>query len=161
MDEWLTYQQAGQRHGVSAQAIRQRAIRGNWQRRLSNEGVALVRLPDGVIIRPKNKREHPVELSNEQVKQNSVDPVSERLIAALEAHIATLQAELSFAREELLVERQAALQAIKDYQRIAAELAALKTGQATTITPLSDVAEKRVSSIVDIMQRMKAKANVA
>lgn len=113
------------------------------------------------MIQPKNVREHPVEQPNEQANKNPVEHVSERLIAALEAHITTLQTELSFAKEELLVERQAALQAIKDYQRIAAELATIKTGQPLIAPPLPEAVEKRVSSIVDIMQRMKAKANVA
>lgn len=39
---WLTYRQAGQRFGVSAQAIRQRAIRGNWQRKYNIKGEALI-----------------------------------------------------------------------------------------------------------------------
>lgn len=69
MDQWLTYQEAGERHGVSAQAIRQRAIRGNWQRRRNNEGLALVRIPGDVVIQPKNVREHPVEQPNEQANK--------------------------------------------------------------------------------------------
>ena len=53
---WLTYQQAGERLGISAEAARQRALRGHWPRRRSNDGVAVVQVPDGVTVRTNARR---------------------------------------------------------------------------------------------------------
>jgi DNA-directed RNA polymerase specialized sigma24 family protein len=44
-EEWFTYEEAAERLGVSAESIRQRAIRGRWHRTLGNDGKARVRLP--------------------------------------------------------------------------------------------------------------------
>jgi hypothetical protein len=48
--EWLTYRQAGERLGVSAEAVRSLARRRGWSRQTPNEigGVARVLLPTGV-----------------------------------------------------------------------------------------------------------------
>lgn len=159
MDTWLTYSEAGERFGVSAEAIRQRAIRGNWPRRQNNEGQTTVRLPEGVIIRPKPKK-RPVERANERPVEHpyerpekSLDSASERLVAALEAHVATLKAELEYARAELEAERQAALTAIRDYERVMREMASMK-GHAVPAGP-SEAAVKRAENLVDILQRMR------
>jgi hypothetical protein len=114
-DEWLTYKEAGERLGVSPEAARQRAIRGSWPRRLNNEGAALVRVPEGAISRPRRKNERP----NERPALEAVERADERLVAALQAHIQTLQADLAFARDQ-------AAQAIEAHQRLAAKLAKLK-----------------------------------
>jgi hypothetical protein len=53
--EWLTYRQAGERLGVSAEAVRSRARRRAWSRQTPNEigGVARVLLPTGVDRRSR------------------------------------------------------------------------------------------------------------
>jgi len=56
MGDWETLKQAAERLGMSPEAIRQRAIRGHWPRRRSNEGVALVRVPDDVTVRSYARR---------------------------------------------------------------------------------------------------------
>ncbi len=56
MGDWETYLQAADRLGMSPEAIRQRAIRGNWPRRKSNEGTALVRVPDDITVRSYARR---------------------------------------------------------------------------------------------------------
>jgi hypothetical protein len=113
--DWLTYKEAGAALGVSAEAARQRAIRGSWPRRLSNEGMALVRVPEGVISRPRRKNGHP----NERPELEAVEQADERLVAALQAHIETLKADLALAREQTA-------QAIEAHRRLAAKLAKLK-----------------------------------
>jgi hypothetical protein len=113
--DWLTYKEAGAALGVSAEAARQRAIRGNWPRRLNNEGVALVRVPEGVTSRPRPKNERP----NEDPAPRVVEQADERLIEALQAHIETLKADLALARDQ-------AAQAIEAHQRLAVKLAKLK-----------------------------------
>lgn len=72
---WLTYQQAGERLGISAEAARQRALRGHWPRRRSNDGVAVVQVPEGVAVRTNARRtpehtgvEHPDEHTDASVR---------------------------------------------------------------------------------------------
>src|SRR3954464_5407203 len=44
-DQWLTYQQAGELLGVSAEAIRRHARRHGWRGQRGNDGKALVFVP--------------------------------------------------------------------------------------------------------------------
>jgi hypothetical protein len=120
--EWLSYKQAGERLGVSPEAARQRAIRGRWPKRLNNEGLALVRMPEGVTSRPRRKNEHPDELPTLE----AVEQADERLVAALEAHIETLKADLTLARDQLLAERQRADAAAAEVVRLSVKLAKAK-----------------------------------
>jgi hypothetical protein len=120
--EWLTYKEAGERLGVSAEAARQRAIRGSWPRRLSNEGMALVRVPEGVSSRPRRKNERP----NERPTLEAVERADERLVAALQAHIETLKADLALARDQLLAERQRGDAAAEEVHRLSVKLAKAK-----------------------------------
>ena len=128
-DEWLTYEQAAERLNISAQAARQRAIRGRWQRTLGNDKRARVRLPDGWTdgvrtgVERVNKR--PVRTGNGRANEQVA---TERLIAAVEAHVETLKGELTAERErtgqvlaDLERERVRADKAVADYQRLAAE----------------------------------------
>jgi hypothetical protein len=113
-DDWLTYEQAGERLGVSPEGARQRAIRGRWQRTKGNDGKARVRLPDGHVdalrtpIGRLNKR--PVRTPSEQASDAA-------LINALEAHVATLKHDLAAAEARLAAadaERAKAISAFAD-----------------------------------------------
>jgi excisionase family DNA binding protein len=53
--DWLTYSEAAERLGVSAEAVRQMAIRGHL-RRTKGDGKALVLLPDGWSPPVRNAR---------------------------------------------------------------------------------------------------------
>jgi hypothetical protein len=123
MGEWLSYQDAGERLGISGEAVRQRAMRGHWPRRKSNEGVALVQIPEGVTVRRRTPVEHPDAYGREHP--------AERLVAALEDHIRTLQADLALARTELAAERDAAREAAAAYRRLADELIELRKAAAS------------------------------
>jgi hypothetical protein len=52
-EQWLTYQQAGELLGMSANAVRQRARRLMWRVQPGNDGRVLVFIPDGVAVRPR------------------------------------------------------------------------------------------------------------
>jgi hypothetical protein len=54
--EWLTYRQAGERLGVSPEAVRSLARRRGWSRQTPNDigGVARVLLPTGAYRRPRS-----------------------------------------------------------------------------------------------------------
>lgn len=65
MSEWLTYAEAAARFGVSAEAVRQIALRRKWPRRKPNDdpyGRVQVLIPDDPEIRPRT----PVQLPSEQ-----------------------------------------------------------------------------------------------
>jgi hypothetical protein len=50
---WLTYAAAGERFGVSADAIRMRAHRLGWRMQPGNDGRTLVLVPDDVELQPR------------------------------------------------------------------------------------------------------------
>lgn len=155
MDEWLTYKEAGDRLGVSAEAARQRAIRGRWQRRMTNEGVAVIRLPEDVNTRT-NTRRTPKQTPVEQVNEHPNEAMAfELLLAALQDHVLTLKDELEYARAELAAERQAALEAIHENQRLRDELAELRNGKPAGSA--SSAAINRAKNLIDILARMREK----
>ena len=47
---WLTYQEAGDRLGVSAEAARAKAARKRWRRQLGNDGLARVLMPSDLPV---------------------------------------------------------------------------------------------------------------
>ena len=53
-ERWITYRQAGELLGISANAVRVRAQRARWPRRVPNMPGAptLVRVPEEVLVRP-------------------------------------------------------------------------------------------------------------
>ena len=53
MPEWLTYAQAGERFGLSSEAVRLRAKRLGWRVQPGNDGRSLVFVPDDVTVRPR------------------------------------------------------------------------------------------------------------
>lgn len=53
MERWLTYQQAGELFGMSAEAARQRTRRLGWRTQPGNEGKTLVLVPEDVAVRPR------------------------------------------------------------------------------------------------------------
>lgn len=121
-DEWLTYGEAAKRLNISVEAVRQRAIRGRWQRTQGNDGRARVRLPDG--------ERTPAERSPRPSVRTPPSDVTaaERLVAALEAHVETLKADLASERErsndalaQLAAEKARADLAIENYFRLAHE----------------------------------------
>jgi hypothetical protein len=69
--EWLTWQQAGQRFGLSPDAVRMRARRLGWRTQPNNEGRTLVLVPADAEVRPRERapeymESHSPERSGEQ-----------------------------------------------------------------------------------------------
>ena len=62
--DWLTYEQAAERLNVSPEAVRQKAIRGRWQRVVGNDGRARVR-PTG---RAFGRRSYPVRTAEQAAR---------------------------------------------------------------------------------------------
>jgi hypothetical protein len=68
---WLTYAQAGERLGMSAEAIRSRARRAGWRTMPGNDGKALVLIPDDATIEPRlagRPGERPAEQTEDLVR---------------------------------------------------------------------------------------------
>ena len=110
--EWLTYEEAAVRLGVSPEAARRRTIRGKWARMPGNDGRTRVRVPDD--WRPHGTP--PVRTDDAA------------LLHALEGHVASLKAEnerlaAQLAAAEARAEKQGAEAAELD-ARYVAELVA-------------------------------------
>ena len=130
--EWLTYQQAAERLGCSPEAIRQKAIRGRWQKTMGNDKRPLIRLPDGwmnavrtAVERKNNKNERSVRTADERASDT-------QLIKALEAHVETLKEQLAVAEArdaqhvaQLAAEQAKVERAFAELSAVAERLAAL------------------------------------
>jgi single-stranded DNA-binding protein len=89
--KWMTYGEAAVRLGVSPEAARRRAIRGNWARMPGNDGRTRVQVPDEL---------HPPRTPD--VRGTELE-----LVSALKSHIDTLKADIERLTAELAGERSA------------------------------------------------------
>jgi hypothetical protein len=117
--DWLTYAEAAERLGITAEAVRYRAMRGRWPRQRGNDGRARVQLPDAppsgvpTASAPRaNPRSDPAHLD------------------ALNAHIETLKNELSRCDAQLVTERERADRAIAELLALAQRLASVEEARA-------------------------------
>jgi hypothetical protein len=65
--DWLTYAQAGERFGLSSEAVRLRAKRLGWRVQPGNDGRSLVLVPDDVTVRPRPRT--PVQSADQPTVQ--------------------------------------------------------------------------------------------
>jgi hypothetical protein len=91
--DWLTYRELAVRLGVSVEAARRRALRARWVKQAGNDGKSRVLLPDDYEIdrRPDGAPDVRPDAAREKSAQST------HLIAALEAHVETLKAQLAAA----------------------------------------------------------------
>ena len=127
MPDWLTYAEAATRFGVSAEAVRQIAMRRKWPRRRPNDdpfGRVQVLIPDDAEIRPRT----------------SVQNLDERLLDVRPS------AELDTPRDALERERDRADRAemAADLERERADQALILTQQATQRAEAAD-ADRRAA----------------
>jgi hypothetical protein len=91
--DWVTYREAAERLGSTAEAIRYRALRGKWPRRRGNDGRARVQLPD---------EPNPVRTPSAQPVRTPSEPrVDQALMDSLREHVASLKAENETLRTQL------------------------------------------------------------
>ncbi len=92
--DWLTYAEAAERLNTTPEAIRQKAIRGRWQRTIGNDKLARVRLPDGWLNRVRTASVRP----NRAAVRTASEPRPDGpFVKALEAHVETLKARFAAA----------------------------------------------------------------
>jgi hypothetical protein len=72
---WLTYAQAGERFGLSSEAVRLRAKRLGWRVQPGNDGRSLVFVPDDVTVRPRPRA--PVQSADQPTVQPAVQPAGQ------------------------------------------------------------------------------------
>lgn len=112
--QWLTYAALAEKLGVSAEAARQKAVRGRWRRQRGNDGRTLVLVEPAVLKRLKaGKRpsdERPVGQVNERVNEH---PDANAAVNALMEHVETLKAALARA-EATVADRDADVRRERD-----------------------------------------------
>jgi hypothetical protein len=142
-DLWLTYAEAGQRLGVSAESIRAKAIRRGWRRQSGNDGRTRVLLPLNV----SEGVEQPVNARSPHVRR-SVDPT---LVNALESHIKTLQGDIEALKEQLRVQADKA-------EKLASDLAARDALGATELAAERARTDRALSEFAVLADRIAALA---
>jgi hypothetical protein len=126
--QWVTYDEAAARLGISGNAIRRRAARGRWARMAGNDGLTRIQMPDEV---PPPRR------GNVGPTAATIDTAA--LVVSLEAHIATLKAEVGRLTGELAEERTGR-QADRDSQ--AEQLAAARAAAEKATAELAALAQR-------------------
>lgn len=108
--EWLRYIEAGERLGISAEAVRQKAIRQHWQRRPGNDGRTEVRVDVDDVLAALPPRRPRVDHQADTGPTPEQPPVEHaggvRTLDAMEQHIVTLKGAI--ARAEALVDAERA-----------------------------------------------------
>ncbi len=123
--EWLRYAEAAERLNTTPEAVRQKAIRGRWQRTIGNDKRALIRLPDGW----PNPVRTPGRPNKPDVRTLSESRTDTQLIKALEAHVETLKEQLAGAEARLAGERAQTEKATAAFSALAERLDALAADQ--------------------------------
>jgi hypothetical protein len=129
--DWLTYAAAAERLNTTPEAVRQKAIRGRWQRTIGNDKLARVRLPDGW---PNGERTATKRPNKTGVRTPSEPRIDAQLIKSLEGRVDDLKQQL------------AATEA-----RLAVTDASLAAERATT--------ERAIGAFADLAERLDALAN--
>jgi hypothetical protein len=159
--QWLTYTEAAARLGVTPEAVRRRAFRSQWARQPGNDGRTRVRVPEDAPV----------------TRSPTARPDAPALVLALEAHIATLKADIERLTAELAGERaarqaelageRAARQADQEQhrERLAAERTARQTDQEHAAARQVDqeqqltaraAADRATAELVELARRLAA-----
>jgi chromosome segregation ATPase len=125
-ETWLTYRELAQALDISAEAARQKAIRGRWPRQRGNDGKARILVDPEAEKAAHTPRTRPDKHLNEHSDER-------RTFEALEAHIGTLKEAV--AKAEALAEhrRQEAETASKRVDHLVAELVEMSMRMAEQI----------------------------
>lgn len=103
MNEWLTYQEAGEKLGILPEPTRKRALRFRWNKTIGNDKKPRTRLPDDYLttVKPPCPKHHAANGGQTAAK----------VILALEGHVATLK------KGEVSAERDWGAKALEDFDK--------------------------------------------
>ncbi len=112
-DQWMTYAQAGELLGLSAEAVRRQATRHGWRRQRGNDGRALVLITDQVsgLVRTRPPGQEPEQLPGRPPGQPDNAATVADLMAALVANRRAAEADAIEARRALEEQRERASRA--------------------------------------------------
>jgi len=132
--EWLTYQQTGERLGISSEAARQRARRLRWRHQRGNDGRTLVQFPES------EEPPAPIRPTVQAGVQSPVQPVGQpagetavlhELVDVLRTQLAKAETRADEDRTQLRVEQERSAAAERQVTELRAlvdnELAELRT----------------------------------
>jgi hypothetical protein len=119
IQEWLTYAEAGQRLGVSPEAVRAKAIRKAWRRQAGNDGKARILVPPEILHTPVQQ---PINGSSTPAVQQPINgrsppvrkPGDQGMLTALREHISTLREDNERLRGDLAAEKERSALAVAD-----------------------------------------------
>ena len=147
--EWLTYQQTGERLGISSEAARQRARRLRWRHQRGNDGRTLIQLPESeeptapVHLAVQTGVQPPVQTPVQPVGQPTGEAVVLReLVDVLRTQLAKVEARADEDRVQLRVERERSAAA----ERQAVELRALVDNELAELRAQMDQARMTLHS---------------
>ena len=156
---WLTYATAGERFGLSADAVRMRAKRLGWRTQPGNDGRTLVWI-DQTAPEPTAEQK---EQRPEQPEQTGTG-LLQRAVVAFESSVTLLGEQLAAERERAKAEQERANGLAERFGVAIAELAAtraaLDQAQAET-TAARQAAEVRIASLEADAERARGVAQEA
>jgi hypothetical protein len=111
IQEWLTYAEAGERLGVSPEAVRAKAIRKAWRRQAGNDGKARILVPPEIlhasVQQPLHGRSTPVVQQPINGRSSPVRKLGDQgMLTALREHISTLRDDNERLRGDLAAEKE-------------------------------------------------------
>jgi chromosome segregation ATPase len=150
-ETWLTYSELGAALGITAEAVRQKAIRARWPRQRDNMGKAQV-LVDVEDVRAtlKPPRERVSDTRDERVSDACV-------IEALQEHIATLKeavAKAEAAGEQRREECEAARKQVDAMVAELAEMARRMADQAAAMDKVRGEANRTGGELAEMARQM-------
>jgi hypothetical protein len=142
--DWLSYAEAAERLNTTPEAVRQKAIRGRWQRTIGNDKKARIRLPDGWADAVRTGNDRRTGGVCELRSDGRPTPLFSRRADALREHNATLKADIEKLEALLATERERADKAITGFEAL------LRTE--------SERADRAITAFESLAQRLEAMA---
>lgn len=140
-EQWLNYQQLAQLWAMSPEAARTRARRGNYQRRVGNDGQAEVLVDTAAPVRkprpPRAGGQSRTAATLPAPATESPPPATAEAlgaIAALEGHVTTLKEQLAKAEAATAAERERVADLTAQLLRITADLLDARKAEAAPPT---------------------------
>lgn len=132
---WMNYQQLAQHWGMSPDAARTRARRGNYQRRVGNQGQAEILVDSSAPIpkarRPRAEGQTRTITPSDTPDKETPPADTARALEALEAHVTTLKGQLEKAEAATAVERERVADLTAQLLRLTSELLDARKAETT------------------------------